>query len=280
MREQLIQYVELLFAGTRDCEEIKQEILQNTLDRYDDLIADGKVPEAAYRLAITGIGDINEILNTRPKTTPSIIPLAELPDEDPQKRKWMRAVAVALYILCPVPLICLSEFGLDITGLCILLTLVAIATVLLIITSRKTPEELEEDRREQEEEAQRSPLCKSISGLIWAVGLAIYFILSFVTLAWHITWVIFPILGAMDKLAATLIDNNEAKYSTVRFPSKTRLRKSIGNIIGAIGLAVYFIISFATGAWYITWMVFFITGAVRGLVNAILDYMEAVKYET
>ena len=62
MREQLKQYVELLFAGAKDCEDIKQEILQNTLDRYDDLIAEGKVPEAAYRLAITGIGDVNEIL--------------------------------------------------------------------------------------------------------------------------------------------------------------------------------------------------------------------------
>ena len=62
MREQLIQYVELLFAGAADCEDIKQEILQNTLDRYDDLVAQGKVPEAAYRLAIAGIGDINEIL--------------------------------------------------------------------------------------------------------------------------------------------------------------------------------------------------------------------------
>ena len=39
MREQLIQYVNLLFAGNDDVEEIKQEILQNTLDRYDDLIS-------------------------------------------------------------------------------------------------------------------------------------------------------------------------------------------------------------------------------------------------
>ena len=29
----------LLFAGACNCEDIKQEILQNTLDRYDDLIA-------------------------------------------------------------------------------------------------------------------------------------------------------------------------------------------------------------------------------------------------
>ena len=57
MREQLIQYVELLFAGAPGSEDIKQEILQNTLDRFDDLISQGKQPEAAYRLAISGIGD-------------------------------------------------------------------------------------------------------------------------------------------------------------------------------------------------------------------------------
>ena len=66
MREHLIQYVQLLFAGAADCDDTRQEILQNTLDRYDDLIAAGKTPEAAYRLAIMGIGDINEILGRAP----------------------------------------------------------------------------------------------------------------------------------------------------------------------------------------------------------------------
>ena len=63
MREQLIKYVELLFAGAPNSNEVKQEILQNTLDRFDDLISQGKSPEAAYRLAISGIGDISEILD-------------------------------------------------------------------------------------------------------------------------------------------------------------------------------------------------------------------------
>ena len=70
MREQLIQYVQLLFAGAADCDDTRQEILQNTLDRYDDLIAAGKTPEAAYRLAIMGIGDINEILGRAPGSAP------------------------------------------------------------------------------------------------------------------------------------------------------------------------------------------------------------------
>ena len=30
MREQLVQYIDLLFAGTADSDEMKQEILQNT----------------------------------------------------------------------------------------------------------------------------------------------------------------------------------------------------------------------------------------------------------
>ena len=61
MREQLIQYVNLLFAGSSDHYDMRQEILQNTLDRYDDLVAQGKTPEAAYRLAIAGIGDVQEV---------------------------------------------------------------------------------------------------------------------------------------------------------------------------------------------------------------------------
>ena len=126
MREQLQQYVTLLFAGAQDCEDIQQEILQNTLDHYDDLIAQGKCPEAAYRLAISGIGDINEILSGAPiAETP--VPAPAVPEED-SKKKMMRAIAVALYILCPVPVILLGSTGypaLAIAGVCGLLAMVS-----------------------------------------------------------------------------------------------------------------------------------------------------------
>lgn len=281
MREQLIQYVELLFAGTRDCEDIKQEILQNTLDRYDDLIAEGKVPEAAYRLAITGIGDINEILGTKPQTAVAPVPAAlDKEYQDTPGKKLMRAIAVGLYILCPLPLIVLSEFlGWDNVGLCGTLSIVAVATVLMILGAKKDPKEEEEERREREEAARRSPLSKSVSGLVWAVGLAAYFLISFATLAWHITWVIFPILGAVDKLLSTILEAKEAKHRDFPVSPKGSLRKSIDSIIGAVGLVLYLILSFATGAWYITWLVFPIAGAVKGLASAIFDYKEAVEHE-
>ena len=202
MRDQLIQYVSLLFAGTENCEDIRQEILQNTLDRYDDLIAQGKSPESAYRQAISGIGDINEILSGEQVfTVPSRTSEPE-PETDTPAKKTMRAIAIALYILCAAPLIILSEFGLDNLGLCCTLAVVAVATVLIILgkkngSAEDTREHAASAQAQEASETPRHELRKSIKSLIWAIGLAAYFIVSFATGAWYVTWVIFPISGAV-----------------------------------------------------------------------------------
>lgn len=268
MREQLIQYVSLLFAGAENCEDTRQEILQNTLDRYDDLIAQGKSEEAAYRLAITGIGDINEILGRKDTVLPAMP--VEREETDTAFKKLLRAIAVGLYILCPLPLIVLSELGMDTFGLCGLLCFVAVATVLMILGAKKQDSPEKEDSDEP-----KSEMGKSVSSLIWAIGLAVYLVLSFLTGAWHITWVIFPILGAVNALVCAMIP---AENPTA-LRRNSSLKKGINSMIWAIGLALYFIISFATVAWYITWLIFPITGAVQGLVRAILDLKEAVNNE-
>ena len=209
MREQLAKYVELLFAGAQGCEDIKQEILQNTLDRYDDLIAEGKVPEAAYRLAISGIGDINEILGTgsRPGTVPST-PTAAPENEAPTK-KLLRAVAVGLYILSPMPLFLLSEIGMDTIGLCGTLVIVAVATVLIMLCGKRKSS-IDEDDQEPAALSPRQELRKSVTSVIWAVGLVLYFILSFTTGAWFSTWIMFPLIGAVNGLAKAIMDLKEA----------------------------------------------------------------------
>ena len=209
MREQLIQYVHLLFAGAPDTEEIRMEILQNTLDRYDDLIEQGKSPEAAYRLAISGIGDINEILNGRQNAVPSAATVFQQPaaeKSDTPLRAILRAVAVGLYILCPIPLIILSTLGsdfMDIVGLCGTLAIVAVATVIMILCRKREPDE---ENHRDEEHSPESELHKSIGSVTWAIGLAAYFILSFTTGAWHITWLVFLITGAVEGLIKAIVD--------------------------------------------------------------------------
>lgn len=277
MRDQLTQYVELLFAGATDSEDIKQEILQNTLDRYDDLIAQGKVPEAAYRLAIAGIGDINEILGTDVPRTVIAHPAADPDDGDTPTKKLLRAIAVGLYILCALPLIVLSGLGMDTLGLCGTLAIVAVATVLIMLGAKKDKEE----HPDKQETDNRSPLQKGVSALVWAIGLAVYICWSFTCFEWHITWIVFPILAALDGLLMVLVKQKE-QQGTLSLPSPADkpFRKRVKAWIWGFGIFLFVIVSLRTLAWGVTWLLLPITAAAEQLVYAILDYMEVLEHET
>ena len=208
MKEQLTQYVKLLFAGARQAEDIQQEILQNTLERYDDLIAQGKTPQAAYQLSISGIGDINELLgNVIHEDQKEAIQTGMHDTEDSKQPpdKSRRAIAIFLYIISLIPLIILDSFGLDIIGLCSTLVIVAVATFILITAGGKP-----ETEEVNEEDQQQSNLEKAIRSTIFPIGLCIYLLVSFLTQAWYITWVIFPIMGAIDGLVRACFDLKEA----------------------------------------------------------------------
>ncbi len=219
MRDQLIQYVNLLFAGNDDVEDIKQEILQNTLDRYDDLLSQGKQPEEAYRQAITGIGDVNEIINGkaapdyRQQTRePVYAPIPEFEGTASAVSRMMKAIAIFLYIVSPVPLFLFSRLGWDEVGLCLLLIIVAIATALLLLfKSPKAKEQPEytEYTDHPRNDASRKALKKSVGSLISTIGVVAYFLISFSTGAWFITWLIFPIIGAVKGVVNAGIDMKE-----------------------------------------------------------------------
>lgn len=210
MRNKLISYIDLLFAGNPGTEDIKQEILQNTLDRYDDLVAEGKSPEAAYSLAISGIGDISEIIGgaTASGATDSRTSGSFAEDKNEEKKRSMsklfRAIAVALYILCPVPLFVLQNEK----GLCLLLLIVAIATALMVISNSQK-------RKERnvyfDYMTPQQKLRKSIQSAISTAGLVIYFVISFATGAWFITWLVFPIVGAINGIVGACMDLREEK---------------------------------------------------------------------
>ena len=203
MREQLIQYIDLLFAGSQDQDDMKQEILQNTLDRYDDLISQGKSPEAAYRLAISGIGDIQEVLGSAaPSPAPCPAPAPAGDAKTAGGKRWMRARAIAMYICCVIPVIALGGIGDGIIGVCLMFLLIAAATVLMILS----PESAEEKAQEEKRKEKQTPLEKTLN----TVTLAVFLVLSFVTGAWHITWLIWPILGAVKGIIHACMDLKEA----------------------------------------------------------------------
>lgn len=198
MRDKLKEYVNLLFAGASGAEDVREEILQNTLDRYDDLISQGKAPEAAYSLAIMGIGDVQEILGTTPPPEQANTSAEE--KNSPLWKRVLKAAGIFLYILSPVPLFVLSEMGMETIGLCGALSIVALATGLMVIIGGKSGK-AEPSKRDSRSDSRR---------LLRLLMLALYFIISFATNAWWITWLIFPIFACIAGLLRACRDYKEA----------------------------------------------------------------------
>lgn len=53
-----------------------------------------------------------------------------------------------------------------------------------------------------------------------------------------------------------------------------KVLKQVNDIIGGIGVAIYFIVSFATMAWHVTWVIFIIIGMVEQIVKLIFMLKE------
>lgn len=50
------------------------------------------------------------------------------------------------------------------------------------------------------EEKKQDKIVKQINDIIGAIGTAIYFIVSFTTMAWHLTWIIFIVIGLIEEI--------------------------------------------------------------------------------
>ena len=56
-------------------------------------------------------------------------------------------------------------------------------------------------------------LKKSISSIVWTFALVTYFLVSFSTYEWHITWIIFPIAACIQSIIGLLFSMRaEDKY--------------------------------------------------------------------
>ena len=64
MKENIRKHIESLFADapkTRKAIELKEELTQNTIEKYEDLISEGYLEEDAFQNVISSIGDVNEL---------------------------------------------------------------------------------------------------------------------------------------------------------------------------------------------------------------------------
>jgi hypothetical protein len=70
---------------------------------------------------------------------------------------------------------------------------------------------------------------------------------------------------------------DEEKKESDRYQQKHPLYKTYKSISGWLTLGIYLVVSFATGAWYITWLIFPISACIDSVIKAILDLQEVHK---
>ncbi len=263
MKNKIKDYIDLIFADAPDCgktREMKEEMYANVSDRYDDLISEGKSPSAAYNISISGIGDISELVDevrgeygerkgdhSNPysrKAAPSRT-YTEQEKADIEKyrirRGVMNSVAIALYILCWVPIVILGTLSdamganediFAVIGITVMMIMITAATVLMIMKSSIKPiclkgvkdEELDSDDEDDDDDDDdvevsrrgkrriKNPVIIAISTILWALTVVVYISISFSTGAWHITWLMFLITTAIDNIIEAIFELCGKKY--------------------------------------------------------------------
>jgi len=212
MEDRLRKYIDGLFARTaptKKAVELKEEMIQNMNDKYNDLISEGKTPEAAYNIVVAGVGDVRGLLSELEEENESDYDESRF-EAYRHQSALLTAVAVMTYILGVAQWIILGAFGFrfaDKIGVIVFFVLVAGATGLLVYNNMSKPKRysssdtiISEFREWQSGTRDRKSLRKSISAALWSVLLALYFIISFWTGAWHVTWIMFIVGAAIESI--------------------------------------------------------------------------------
>lgn len=222
MKEKIKQHFNKIFAEapkTRKTIDLKQEMLQNALDKYDDMISDGYSEEDAYQNVISSIGDVRELFVELEEKN-----LLTLPESDRKKRAMFKAIAVGGYIFAGVVFLFFTmiesgNYGVDFVdlsmlGLCIAGLICVPITAMLIYSinmypdynKKKNMNMVEEYKEVKYNNNRNNAVRKSINTIIWTVAVIIYFTISFSTWAFEITWIIFLIAGCVQAIIGLIFN--------------------------------------------------------------------------
>lgn len=214
MNEKLRKYIEDSFAGAPNIKrtvELKEELIQNLTDKYNDLLAEGKTPEAAYNISVASVGDLSGLIEDLKKECMTADHSAERADRS-RSAKFVTA-AVMLYILSiPVIIMSTEAFG-EIQGVTLFFVMIALATGLLIYNGmtrtsykRKDDTLAEEFREWKSGNSDRIRARKAVSSAMWMLIVVAYFLVSFLTMRWAVTWILFLIGAAIEQIIKAVFE--------------------------------------------------------------------------
>jgi len=119
--------------------------------------------------------------------------------------------SIFLYFIAVVSIIFTEEYlqlndGISVS---IFLTLCALATALIIFTCMTRPnKKIEKEIKEKK----KNPLLEGIISIVTLITTGIYLFISFTTMAWHITWIIWVIYSVVIRIIQLVFSLKESNY--------------------------------------------------------------------
>lgn len=209
MNERIRAYVERIFEDapkTRKAHDLKEELIANLSARYEDLIAQGKEEDEAYRITVEGIGNVDELLGALHDDD---VFGDERSGRNRRRSAGIVSVAIMLYIISVVPVLIFQGTA----GVVSMFVICAVATGMLIYNAMSRPKYVRADDTIVEEfkewksaSTQDKRVRKSISAALWPLVVVVYILVSFQFGAWAYSWMIFLVGYAVDRIIALLLD--------------------------------------------------------------------------
>lgn len=217
MNEKIRIEVNNLFQNapnTKRANDLKDEIISNAEDKYEDLVKQGKNEEEALKTVIEEIGDIDELIGEINKNNPIHTQYVE---EARKKTGLIVSICVGLYILSVIACVVLDELGLpDFITVSSFLSIAGVSTCVLIYHFMTKPKYIKYDDTIVEEfkewkgkNDKNKEIKKTIDSIIWTLTVIIYLIVSFTFGIWYISWIIFLIASLIESIVKLIFKLGE-----------------------------------------------------------------------
>ncbi len=193
--------------------ELKEELIANALEKYNDLTLRGYGEDEAFQLVIGSIGDVGQLFaDLGTDDDYSLSYYLQWAREAQEKKAVLTAISVGLFLLAAVVLVVsfllywynmkfiyIHGQNMNLLGIGLAL-LLCVVPVSLLVYARKIqpPMELADytvsqaaTSREKQRRKRFKQIKGSLEGLMWLLIVIFYFLVSFTTHAWYITWIVF-----------------------------------------------------------------------------------------
>ena len=248
MNEPILQHVEALFRDApnkRRVSEVREELLSNMNEKYGDLLAQGRTPEDAFQEVVAGIGDIQGLI-----AEVSEGPLSDA-RENRQRTMGFYAAGGGLMMAGILIFFLLMSLGANVLATILSTVLLALGVAAFIYGSglkRPEPYQKEDDsfveeyKEKKSQPSRNTRLRGAATGLLWVTVVLVYFLISFLTENWENTWVLFLVGVVLQQVVNSIFSETGRMMST--------------GMIMTTAVIIYLVLSFGTGRWDITWLIF------------------------